>query len=172
MKKNNRKIPKKNYTTFSLIIIVTLLTAIVCFVAYNNKKEYERSIPVLRGHSKEIEINNLDSYLAENEDVLLYIGMPDNDESRALEDELIDVIDDNNLDVIYLNIKDVENLEKFYADFNKKYSKGIDVSNYPAFLIIKNGKIADLVQRKERKLNGGDIIQLLEINELIGEEDA
>ena len=172
MKKNEREIPKKNYTTYTIIIVVTLLTAIVAFVAYNNKKQYEKSIPVLRGHSKEIELGDIDAYFTENNDALLYVGVSNEDESRALEEEMIDLIDNNHLEVIYLNLKDVNDVEKFYIDFNKKYSKGIDLTSNPAFVIIKDGKILDLVQRENRKLNVGDVIQLLEINDVIGEDHA
>jgi len=171
MKKNDRKIPRRNYTIVFTIIVMTLIISTTLFVIVNNQRNYEKTIPVLRNYSKELELNDLDAYCTENQDLLLYIGSSSDEVSRKLEEELIDVIEENDLEVIYLNIKDVKNKGEFYSEFNKKYSNGIDLKATPAFLIIKEGKLLDLVQNDYRHINSGDVIQLLELNEMLGEKD-
>ena len=171
MKKNENKISRKNYTLVFTIIAMTLVAATALFVIYNNQKEIEKDIPVLRGHSKEIELKDLDMYFTENQDFLLFVGASDDDISRKVEDDLIDVIDKNDLEIIYLNAKNIEDKQAFYDDFNTKYAFDKFLSNYPALLIIRDGKVLDLVQSDRKSVNAGDIIQLLELNELIGEDN-
>ena len=64
--------------------------------------------------------------------------------------------------VVYLNITDTKDKEEFYNIFNSNYSNGVKLDSYPAFAIINDGRIVDLVKREDRKINIGDIEQLLD----------
>lgn len=169
MEKDERKIPSRNYAILTIIFLLTLIGATILFAVYNNQQKYIKDVPVLRGHSKEIELNDLDIYFTENQDFLLFIGVADDETSRTAEKAMIEVIEDKKIEVIYLNIKNAESKEKFYQDFNKKYSNGVELNNYPAFLIIQDGKILDLVQNGYRNINYGLVVELLETNKIIGE---
>ena len=169
MEKTEIVIPKKNYAIVIFIFLVTFIGATIFFAVYNNQQKYEKDVPVLRGHSKEIELKDLDIYFTENQDFLLFVGVADDDVSRTAEKVMIEVIDDQKIDVLYLNIKEAKDKNEFYKDFNKKYSNGIDLTNYPAFLIIKDGKVEDSIQNGYRNINYGDVVELLRKNEIIGE---
>ena len=171
MEKTEIVIPKKNYAIVIFIFLVTFIGATIFFAIYNNQQKYEKDVPVLRGHSKEIELKDLDTYFTENQDFLLFVGVANDDTSRAAENVMIEVIDDKNIEVIYVNIQDSKDKAKFYQDFNKKYSNGIDLTSYPAFLIIQDGKILDSIQNGYRNINYGDVVQLLKTNSIIGEQD-
>ena len=170
MEKKNKKIPKKNYIVLSTIIIGALVLSTIVFFIFNNQKEYNKKIPVIRNHVKEIEAKDLNAYATENPDFLLYFDVSEEEESRKVEEGLIELIDRKKIEVVYVNLLD-EDKEALYKDFNSKYSKGVDLNSYPAFIIMKNGKILDIVQKQEREINAGDIEQLLDINEIKGESD-
>ncbi len=165
-------IPRKNYIKFFLIIIFTLVISITCFIAYEKYSEYRNSVPAIRGHALELEPKDLDDYLLENKDILLYIGMAPDENSREVENDLIDLIEERNIDVTFLNISKVENIDSFYKDFNNKYGNGHELFSYPAFMIISDGKVIDIVQKEYSILTVVNISHLLDINEVKGEKDA
>jgi hypothetical protein len=169
--RNIKQIPKKNYIIYSIILCLTLGVSLIAFFIYNNQKSYDDSIPILRAKVKEIESKDVDQYLLENPNSLLYIGVAQDSNSRHIEKELINLINNNNLNVIYLNITDLSNKKEFYKSFNSKYGTNHTLQNYPAFIIIRESKIFDMVQRTDRDLYIGDIQKLIDIYELKGDND-
>lgn len=167
-----KEIPVKNYVKYALIVIFTLTVCIVTFVIYNNQKDYENNQPILRNKVPEITVEDIDNYISENEESLLYFGVVNDKNSRNIEKELLKLVEKDNLKFVYINLTDVKDKEEVYNTINSKYSVNKTISSYPAFLYIKNGKIIDLVQKGNKELYIGDISQLLDINEIKGENDA
>ena len=165
-----KEIPKKNYRIYFFIVFITLFLSISSYIIYNNHKNYENSIPILRGNASEIEPKDLDEYLRENDKAILYFGVATDENSRNVETDLIDLINKKNLDVVYVNLTDTVNLKEFFDDFNMKYSDGLQLSNYPAFVLMVNQKIFDIRQRNNRELFITDIEQLIDIYEIRGEK--
>ena len=166
-------IPKKNYIKLILIYIVVITICILLKNSYNSYKELKLKEPVLRGVINEIKANEIESYLTDNRDALLYIGSATDSNSREVETNLKDLLKEKKLTemVIYLNVSDVENIEEFYNNFNENYSVDVTLTSYPAFVIIHDGIIRDLVQKKAtQKLQSSYIDALLEEYEIIGEQ--
>jgi hypothetical protein len=83
---------------------------------------------------------------------------------------MISVIEENQFEIIYLNIFDVNNKKDFYKSFNKNYSDGIEVKRYPALIFVRDKKIVDLVQREDKDLTIMDVRQFL--NRIKGDYNA
>lgn len=170
-KEKERVVPKKNYAKLSTIFIVTILLVVAVFLWYRSRMEYNKNIPIIRGTISELETNDFDDYAMEHDDFLVYVGVANDDNCRDLESDLKDFLTDNNLlDTIYLNITSISDKAKFYDEFNKKYSNNMKLNSYPAFIIFMDGKVLDLVQGKDKKLNVGDISILLDEYEITGGE--
>ncbi len=170
----NRKIPGRNYLILILLFIITIGGAISFYIVYSNASNEELKIPVLRDKVAEIKTGDVDVFLSENPDALIYVGVANDENSRKLEKDLIDLIDRKQIELVYVNLTDLTEKERtdFYKSMNDNYSSGEKkLSNYPAFIIIKNQKIYDLVQRNSHDLYLGDVEQLLDIYE-IGEKNA
>lgn len=171
-KKNNKEIkiiPKKNYVIVFTMIIITFILSLSVYVYFNNKKEKEYNIPVIRGVVPEIEVKDLDSFIKEHDDFLLYIGVSNNTNCRNLESDLKDFIKEKSIsNLFYLNITSVEDKTNFYDSFNKKYGDNVKLSNFPAFIIIRDSKIYDLVERSDRSLFIGDIQRILDEYNVLG----
>jgi len=166
MKKNEenlRKIPEKNYIKLLAIFFITIIIVIIAFVAYQSHISYEKSIPILRGKISEIKESDVETYFSENDDFFLYVGVANNENCREIEPDLVEALKKRKIaNVVYLNITDIKDKEEFYNVFNSNYSNGVKLDSYPAFAIINDGKVVDLVKREERKINIGDIEQLLD----------
>lgn len=167
-----KQIPTKNYIKYGLIIFFTLLGCLILFIIYDNWKKYNNNVPILRNKVSEIEINDVDDYINENENILLYFGVVNDDNSEEIEKELSKMIDKNEINFIYVNITDLKNKRSYLKSFGEKYSSNKTLDNYPAFVYIRDGKIVDVVQRDSRYLEKNDIKSFVELNEIKGEKDA
>lgn len=171
-RRNNKEIPTKNYVIVIVIFIISFILIILGANWYKNYREYQLTIPVISGYINEIGEQELDNYLFENHDTLLYIGTSEDNNCRSLEKELKDFIKKHNLrdQIIYINLNNVENKDSFISNFNDKYATKEKIDNYPTFIIIQNGKILDFISKSNnQKLYIDDIEQLLEEYELLGD---
>lgn len=171
-----RTVPKKNYMIYSCIFVVTFLIATIAFIYFTDRNYRELKIPVLRGSvTAEITPNDLNEYLNENPNVLLYIGNPTDEESRTLEKELKSTIKRRDLEVVYVNIVDTKDKEEFYKSFIENYglnsTREFHIIDTPAFVILEDKQIVDLVARNGMRVDDYDIESLLDRNEIKGEEN-
>lgn len=170
VKSEVREIPGKNYVKLSCIFIITIAVVLIVYIAFQSHMKFIKSIPIIRGNVSEIVEKDLDTYFNENDDFLLYIGVADDENCREFEEALVPMLKKKNItNVVYLNITDVENKVDFFESFNSKYSNYIKVSNYPAFVIIEDKMIVDLVEKGDKYLNVTDVDRLLEEYEIIGD---
>ena len=164
------KIPRKNYIKLFLILFFSLIVCTIIFIIYNNWNNND--LPILRNKVSEIEVNDVDNYISENETVLLYFGVVKDENSEKIEKEMLDMIDKDNVDFVYVNITNLKNKKSYFKSFNEKYSDGKMITNYPAFVYIENEKIVDIIQRDDRYLEIEDVENFIKINEIKGEENA
>lgn len=171
-----RTVPKKNYMIYSFLFIVTFLLATITFIYCMDRNNKMLRIPVLRGAvTAEITPNDLNEFLNENPNVLLYIGNPTDEESRILEESMKKIIEKRNLDVVYIDIAETKDKEAFYKSFVEQFGSSsiekIKIIDTPAFVIIKDKQIVDIVSRNGNKVEINDIENLLDRNEIKGEEN-
>lgn len=165
MENKERVIPRKNYIRVFLIYVVVLVVTFIAVYSYDSYQKYQNSISILKDTIVELNVESFENYTLENEDFLLYIGVPSSKESRMVEKDLLSVIKKYQLEnkMIYLNVED--NWKSFSQEFNKTYDKKLE--KYPAFVIFDNGQVLDLVQKTNQNLTAADIVQLLEEYEMI-----
>lgn len=132
-----RDVPKKNYIVLTLIALGVIVLCFVFMNMYNknNKDIYES---VVKDIINEIKYEDLDNYLQENPEVVLYI----NDSSKKnsnIEENLKDLIVENNIQqyVVYIE-RDNSIVEKLNLN-----------SNSPIFIAYKDGKMVEILSQKK-----------------------
>lgn len=132
-----RDIPKKNYI---IVGVVAVVIVIVCFVLMNmyntNKPDLYKS--VVKEIVNEIKVDDLENYLQENLNVVLYI----NDSKKAnqdLEKEIKNLILDHNIQQYFVYIEKTKKLKEKY-DLN---------DNNPIFVAYQDGEISETFSAKE-----------------------
>ena len=163
---NNRKVPFKNYIILLFLCFLTLGIVFAISNYYRKIEQKELETPVISGIVSEIKKEDLDNYIVENPDFFLWIGSSYNYNSRDVEKDLIEYFKKNDIKdrMIYLNVSNEKELDDFYDSFNSKYVEKdyAKLFDYPAFVIIRDGKVLDLVQKKtKQKLTISDIDRLL-----------
>lgn len=167
--KNNKKVTKKNYIIVCAIFIASIFLVATLAHWYKGYKQYNLDIPEIDGYINEISEKELNNYLVENTESILYLSRADDSRSREFEKDLKKFIKKYNLrdNMTYINLSKVENLSKFIKTFNKKYATDKELKGYPSIIIIKNGKILDIYT--DKYLSMKQIKVLLEENEMLGD---
>lgn len=172
VKRNDRQIPSKNYVIVLILFIISIILVLVLANWYKSYKDYQLTIPVINGVINEINDKEVDNFLLENRDTMIYIGISNDDNCRKLEEDLKIIIEKNDLqnDIVYLNLSNIDKIDDFIEKFNDKYADDKRIEKYPSFIIFKNSKIVDAVSKtKKQDLYIDDVEQLLEEHEVIAD---
>lgn len=134
-----KKIPLKNYFIVGFLIIFTIFLTFYLMKKYDSVKVKEINFV------SEVKENELDSYITERQEVIIYMASSNNKELDKFNKDLKKYTEDKNLKdlYVYLDLKNVSS--NFYNKFNIKYLKEADNSVFnikePTFVIIRNGKM-------------------------------
>lgn len=161
MKKEEKKIPLKNYISVAIMFAFTILLVLILREWHKQYEEYNLKIPVLLGKIQEIKLNELSSYATAHDDFYLYIGVAEDRISRKVEKRLVKVLENREIkdNTIYINASSIEN--DVYYELTK-YDYNAKNVELPIFMIIKDKKILDYTMKRDNNFNIGDIEKLLD----------
>ena len=157
-----RKIPKKNYFIFLGLVVVTIVLTLYLGKWYKTTTEYKNNISPLASSIKKITIDELDSYLLDNPDALVYIT--DNDKNYDYEKELKKIIETYDLEnyIVYLEINDSD----YQKITNYYYNSKLEINN---LVIFDDNKIKYFVAHDESDLTSDNTIDFLKEHKVIEE---
>jgi hypothetical protein len=165
-KKEKKKI--RNY-------IITVILFIVCFGAilylrelYKVHEDEQKRIPVIQGYVSEIYSEDLEHYILDNPNTVVYMCIANDDNCRTFEREFKKLLktEDYSDRIVYLNLTDVDQ-DYFVEEFNNKYvNKTKLTKKYPAFVLFEDGKLKAVLQEKDKKLDIVKVKHFLEISEV------
>lgn len=144
MKEELRVIPKKNYFILGVVLLLTVLAVYYFYMwnkAYNESKINE---PVLDKYMTVINYNELEDYLIENPDTIIYTSILEDKDIRSFENRFKNYIRNDKLDhdVLYMDItSEIKNTNK-KNDMIKKYSvEYANILDIPNVMVFENGKL-------------------------------
>ena len=138
-KKNDvlREVPLKNYFYLVFVILGSFLVIMYLYNWYEAYNENMLSTSIMDKYLMVINYNELDNYIIENKDAVIYVSILGNEDINNFEKKFRNVIADNNLknDILYLDISD-ENIDEAVKKLN------ID-KEFPYLVVYTNGVITD-----------------------------
>ena len=147
MNKEKRVIPFKNYIILLVIIVVSLLLVRYFYMWFDAYNDTKLNMPILDKYMEVINYNELDNYLIENPNTIIYVSVLENSEIRDFEKKLKDVFKNGGIEkeVLYLDItNDVKN-KKTKKEMKKKYSiNSTSILDVPVILVIDNGELKSI----------------------------
>ena len=154
-KEKLREIPLKNYIYLFLILLGSFLLLIYINNWYNTYNKNKLNIGIMNDYLTVINYNELDNYIIENKDAILYVSILGNEEINKFEQKFKNSIIDNNLknDILYLDLT----TENITSATNKLQ---ID-ANFPYLVVYTNGKITDTYNIKDINYDTKKIIKYL-----------
>lgn len=156
---------------YILLIITCLITVAItlyfckCYYVYSDSI---KETPVIRGTLSEITSEELDHYVKENANCVVYVCTASNPKCRSFEESFIKLIKKKNLQdsIIYLNISNTDQ-ETFTKTFNEKYNYKVKLTtNYPAIIIFEESNVSALLQEPENNLTITKAKQFIELNKI------
>lgn len=169
MKEELRVIPKKNYVILGAVIVATLLLLYyfyMWFVAYNESKINK---PLLNEYMDVINYNEIDNYLVENPNSIIYVSVLENKEIREFEKEFKKSFKKHMIkkDILYLDLTDLFKSEDS-SDIEEKYSlNNLNIKDVPCLMVFGNGKLESIYSIKN---NNYDIDALVDFINSIDSE--
>ena len=167
-----RKIPMKNYIIFGVLVIATLTIVFSIRKTYLDKLEYEKSTNETLNILSSVNEDELETFLVENRDIVLYMSPSGDDTISDFENELRKYILNNQLaqNIIYLNTRNATS--SFFKNFKNKYfsnnlkSADIEIVNQPNMFLIENGKIVSVMYNNKKDINIEDVKKFLNKQEV------
>ena len=111
-----RVVPIKNYVILGFIIIVSFLFIYYIYMWFDSYRETKLNIPILDRYLEVINYNELNDYLIENPDSIIYVSVLENSKIRDFEKKLKLAIKKNEIikDILYMDI--TNDIDKINAD--------------------------------------------------------
>ena len=137
-----REIPAKNYVILSCLVVGVVIVSLVLSNLYRttHKEEYT---PIIKDVITEIRYEDLDNYLQENLDVVLYINDSSVKGDRKFEKKVKKMITNNGISRYFVYIEKNENIiDKYKLN-----------SNTPIFIAYQNGVITEVLNKKNCAIN-------------------
>ena len=173
MKKEKlRVVPKRNYIILGIILIATL--ALVCYFyrwskVYNEARLNER---ILDSYMDVINYNELEDYVIENPDTIIYVSVLQNSTIREFEKKFKKVLKNNEIDkrILYLDITDNITDSDIRKEMRKKYHiNGVYITDVPVIMVIEEGTLKNIYSISSNDYDIGKLKKFL--NKITDEED-
>lgn len=152
---NKKKdIPKKNYFILGIILIIS------CILVYYINTWYSLYQYEKRGHSpittymEIINYNEVENYIAENSDAIIYVSKSNNLKIRKFEEDNEKLFKklELNYNILYMDAKDVN------KDLKIKYN----VNEYPTILFFKNKRLVNKYVLELDNINYSDMKSIID----------
>ena len=142
-----RKIPTKNYVFLGVLILVTLLILYYFYMWVDVYKESKINIPIMDRYMSVINYNELDNYIVENPDTIVYVSVLEDEKIREFEKQFKNKYKGNEIekDILYMNITDDIKDKSIKNDMISRYSvNSLNITDVPCVLVFSDGKISSI----------------------------
>lgn len=152
---NKKKdIPKKNYFILGIILIISCI--LVYYInAWYSLYQYEKrgNSPIIT-YMEIINYNEVENYIAENSDAIIYVSKSNNLKIRKFEEDNEKLFKklELNYNILYMDAKDVN------KDLKIKYN----VNEYPTILFFKNKRLVNKYVLELDNINYNDIKNIID----------
>lgn len=150
--KKEREIAFKNYIILALVLIITIIGVIYIFMWYSSKEKSKLELPILDDYIMPINYNELNDYIVENKDAVIYTSMLNDVNIRLFENKFKNVIVKNNLNssILYLDLTNEIKDNNVLLKMEKKYGTKVDI---PSVMVFRDGVLTDVYNIKEDNYN-------------------
>ena len=159
--KKEREIPFKNYIILALVLILTIIGVIYIFMWYSSKEKSKLELPILDDYIMPINYNELNDYIVENKDAVIYTSVLNDVNIRLFENKFKNVIIKNNLNssILYLDLTNEIKDNNVLLKMEKKYGTKVDI---PSVMVFRDGVLTDVYNIKEDNYNVKKLEKYLE----------
>lgn len=161
--KKEKEIPFKNYIILAVILIFTILLVVYLFNWQSIYQKNKLQEPILDKYLMVINYNELDDYLVENKEAIVYVSVLNDEKIKMFENKFKNLIIKNDLNnkVLYLNLTNES------VEINKKYLSNL--SEVPTLIIFDEGKVVESYSIKDNNYDIKAFEKFLKKEEIIND---
>lgn len=152
---NKKKdIPKKNYFILGIILIISCILVYYINAWYSLYQYEKRGNSPITTYMEIINYNEVENYIAENSDAIIYVSKSNNLKIRKFEEDNEKLFKklELNYNILYMDAKDVN------KDLKIKYN----VNEYPTILFFKNKRLVNKYVLELDNINYSDIKNIID----------
>ena len=149
-----REVPKKNYIIMLLVIIFVVVITIALANAYNNRV---KKTSVMSNFLSEINEKDLDTYIKENPNIVIYVADKYNLDNDEQEEKIKKLMIESNISDYFVYLSPNDN-KKLFSSLSKNYDGNISTEEMPVLIVFEEGKIVNCYYD----------IDKIDLNEVIG----
>ncbi len=153
-----RNIPFKNYVILGIISLVTFALLYYFVDFYNREKAYESSIHTRMRFLSEVKESEIENYILDNHDVIIYISDSTDDAYQDFEKQLKTLMNHQNLtkSVVYMD------MNKISSEKNIKNIFHLDTLVYPNVLIVSDAAATETLYTENQEKNPREVIYYIQ----------
>lgn len=173
-KDNLRVIPSKNYLILGIVIIVTLLLLYYFYMWIDAYNETKLNKPILDKYLEVINYNELDDYLIENQDTIIYISVLEDSKIRDFEKQFKKILRNKEIekDILYMNITDDIKKKVIVKEMNEKYMiNSLSIVNVPVIAVFEDGKLKNIYSIKNNNYDIEEFKMFINNNKFRNDDD-
>ena len=152
-----RIIPRKNYFILGVLIIVTLLLLYYFYMWIDAYNETKLNRPILDKYMEVINYNELNDYLIENPDTIIYVSVLEDKDIRVFEKKVKLLLKKHeiNRDILYMDITNEFMSKNLKEEMKNKYAVGLfNITDVPLLIVFEDGVVREIYSVSD---NGYDI---------------
>ena len=152
---NKKKdIPKKNYFILGIILIISCILVYYINAWYSLYQYEKRGNSPITTYMEIINYNEVENYIEENSDAIIYISKSNNLKIRKFEEDNEKLFKklELNYNILYMDAKDAN------KDLKIKYN----VNEYPTILFFKNKRLVNKYVLELDNINYNDIKNIID----------
>ena len=163
--KEEKNIPFKNYIFLAIILIVSVIIVIYFYMWHSELYANEMNTPIMDEYLNVINYNELDTYLVENKEVIIYVSVLEDDRIRNFEKNFIRVVEEYSLNnkILYLYLTKQYKNDKLYNSIVNKYN----LLDMPCILVFSDGIVRDVYSIEDRNYDINLLVSYLKIKGVI-----
>ena len=146
-KEELRVIPTKNYIILGLVLLVSFLFIYYLYMWLDAYNESKLNKPILDRYMEVINYNELDNYLVESPNAIIYVSVLENSEIRDFEKQFKTILKNHQIekDLLYMNITEEIKDNTLKKEMNSKYVlNDTKISDVPVIMVIDNGVLISM----------------------------
>ena len=170
--KKEKNIPLKNYIILAVVLILSIILVIYFCMWYNAYEESKLNTMIMDKYLQVINYNELNNYLVENKDAVIYSSVLEDQKIRHFEKKFKNIIIKNSLnnDILYLDLTEELKDKNITKDIKETYNiNNQDIANTPSIMIFKDGKLYSIYNIKDNNYNINNLVDYLEEEDIIND---
>lgn len=155
-----KEIPFKNYILLSIILIISIVLVIYFYMWYGTYEDNKIYTPIMDEYFTVINYNELEDYLVENKDAIIYVSILGDEEIRTFEKKFKKLFIENSVynNILYLDLTSEYKDTIIFNNIKAKYG----LRGLPCIIIFRNGVIYDIYDIKDINYDINNIINFLD----------